>query len=77
MEFAVAVGLDLAVTLHGIQAARQAIEFIGLDAKRLGDRRRVLQAACSTEYAENFLAAGNGIRVLAQMILLLMLLIVY
>ena len=64
-----AVWLDLPVTLHGVETAGQPFHFFVFNAKGLGNGRRGLQAACSTQDTENFLPAGDGVRVLAQMLI--------
>ena len=60
------ISLDLAITLHRVQPARQAIHFFRFDTERGGQCHCVLRAGRGAQDAENFLAAGDGIGKLAQ-----------
>ena len=61
-----AIGLDLAITLHGVDTASQAVKLGFFNVERMSDGCKGLRFAGGTQDAENFLAAGNAVGILAQ-----------
>ena len=67
-EHAGLIRVDLAVALHRVQAARQHFHGVRVDIKGARQCCRVKRGLCIAENAENFLAAGNGMSRLVQIV---------